>query len=88
MVCNISLHKLRLHTIIFLVFKQAQRSMLFKVMYPVSGGTRTIHRSAYDATFQGIEGKETSESSNFCEYKRTTLRHEDGLHEFSKLFFF
>ena len=64
MVCNINLHKLRLHAIIFLVFKQAQRSMLFKVMYPISGRTRTIHRSAYDATFQGIEGKETSESPN------------------------
>ena len=59
MVCNNNPHKLRLHAIIFLVFKQAQRSMLFKVMYPISGRTRTIHRSAYNDTFQGIESKET-----------------------------
>ena len=65
MVCNNKPHKLRLHAIIFLVFKQAQRSMLFKIMYPISGRTRTIHRSAYNATFQGIESKETSESPKF-----------------------
>lgn len=63
MVCNNKPHKLRLPAIIFLVFKQAQRSMLL-VMYPISGRTRTIHRSAYNATFQGIESKETSESPN------------------------
>lgn len=65
MACNNNPHKLRLHAIIFLVFKQAQRSMLFKATYPISGRSRTIHRSSYNATFQGIEGKETSESPNF-----------------------
>lgn len=65
MVCNNNPHKLRLHAIIFLVFKQAQRSMLFKATYPISGRTRTIHRSAYNATFQRTEGTDTLESPNF-----------------------
>ena len=58
-------HKLRLDVIVFLVFTQAQRGMLFKVTYPISGRARSIRRFVYNATFQGTEGTETPESPNF-----------------------
>lgn len=63
MVCKYTPHKP--DVTIFSLFMQAQRTLLFKVTYPISGRTRTIHRSVYKAAFQEIKGRETPGSPAF-----------------------